>query len=369
MKSRLLPLVALASLAATLPARADQSPDSPPDNAELYQIIQAQQNEIDQLREQRSSPGDATHIGGYGELHFNHLDSGHTVDLSRFVLFFGHDFSDRVSFASELEIEHAVASADDEGEVEVEQAYVRFALNRDNALKAGLFLLPVGLLNETHEPPTFYGVNRNPVETFIIPTTWREAGVLWTSRQGAWQYDLGLHTGFRADAGFDIAEAHQEAQNAVANDPAATARVRYRGIAGLELAASLDYQGDLTQSTVNGSGPATLAEVHAVWRSGAWTFTGLYGDWSISGNAAAALDKDRQNGYYLEGSYRMNRQFGVFGRYSEWDTGGFGDTAISQSQAGFNYWPVDNVVIKFDLQKQGKAGSDDGFNIGLGYMF
>lgn len=359
-----LTLIALSVLAAG-PALAA---DNPPSNAELYDIIQAQQNQIDALKGQSQDSG-ATHVGGYGELHFNHLDSGHTVDLSRFVLFFGHDFSDTVSFASELEVEHAVASADDEGEVEIEQAYIRFALDDNDALKAGLFLLPVGLLNETHEPPTFYGVNRNPVETYIIPTTWREAGVMWTHRDGAWRYDLGVHTGFKADANFDIAESHQEAMEATANSPAATAGISYHGIRGLELGASVDYQDDITQDLVNGSGPATLAEVHAVWTTGPWTVKALYGDWNLSGDAAAAIQKDHQNGYYLEGSYRINRQFGVFTRYSEWDTGGFGETAISQSQVGFNYWPVDQVVIKFDLQKQGKAGANDGFNLGIGYMF
>ena len=70
-----------------------------------------------------------------------------------------------------------VASADDPGEVEVEQAYVEHQLGPVWALRAGLFLMPVGLLNENHEPTAYYGVERNFVETAIIPTTWREGGV------------------------------------------------------------------------------------------------------------------------------------------------------------------------------------------------
>jgi len=360
----------LAACLAGLSAASAFAADTPPSNAELYDIIQAQQTEIDRLKTSGSGHGEQkTYLTGYGELHFNHLDSGNTVDLTRFVIGFNHDFTDSIRLVSELEVEHAVSSADDEGEVAMEQAYLEFGLNPHNRLKAGLFLLPVGLLNESHEPPTFYGVNRNPVESEIIPTTWREAGVMWTHQQGAWRYDLGVHTGFKADASYNIADAHQEAMEATANNAAATARLRYVGIHGLTLGASVDYQSDINQGLVNGSGPATLAEAHAVWTTGPWTVKALYGNWNISGDAAAALNKDQQSGYYLEGSYRLNRQFGLFTRYSEWDTGGFGETAVSQSQVGFNYWPIDQVVVKFDLQKQGKAGANDGFNLGIGYMF
>ena len=46
-------------------------------------------------------------IGGYGELHYNNLNSKKEIDLHRFVLFFGHKFSGRIRFHSEVEIEHA----------------------------------------------------------------------------------------------------------------------------------------------------------------------------------------------------------------------------------------------------------------------
>ena len=45
------------------------------------------------------------------------------------------------------------------GEVELEQAYLEFDLNSGLHSRAGVFLLPVGILNETHEPPTFYELN------------------------------------------------------------------------------------------------------------------------------------------------------------------------------------------------------------------
>ena len=89
----------------------------------------------------------------------------------------GHRFDDRTRMAAELEVEHAVASADDKGEVEIEQFYAERQFTRRSAAAPALFLIPIGFLNEHHEPTQYYGVFRNFVETSIIPTTWREGGL------------------------------------------------------------------------------------------------------------------------------------------------------------------------------------------------
>ena len=98
------------------------------------------------------------------------------MDLARAVFGIGYRLDDRTEFNSEYEVEHAVASADDAGEFEVEQFYVDRRLNDAVSVRAGLFLMPFGLINENHEPTAFYGVQRNFVETLIIPSTWREGG-------------------------------------------------------------------------------------------------------------------------------------------------------------------------------------------------
>ena len=95
--------------------------------------------------------GSDTTIGGYGEISYNGYlkdSSRNQADLKRFVLFFGHRFSDKLSFNSEVEVEHAIASAGDQGEVEIEQAYLDYAFNPALNLKAGLFLMPFGFLIE-----------------------------------------------------------------------------------------------------------------------------------------------------------------------------------------------------------------------------
>ena len=96
------------------------------------------------------------------------------IDFHRWVLFLNHRFNDSITLYSELELEHSLSGDGKNGEVELEQAYLDFAFGKGLHAKAGLFLLPVGILNETHEPNTFFGVERNPIEKEMIPTTWWE---------------------------------------------------------------------------------------------------------------------------------------------------------------------------------------------------
>ncbi len=189
-------LVALiAACAALAPAAAQNNPPNA-STAEaalqrrldaLAAEVAALKVELDALRRERAGPATpapaptatatmtaeppraepTTALTGYGEINYNRpRDSGQAqADLRRFVLGLQHRFDDRTKLVTELEIEHAVSSADDRGEVALEQAYVERQLSPDWSLRAGLFLMPLGLLNENHEPTAFYGVHRNFVET------------------------------------------------------------------------------------------------------------------------------------------------------------------------------------------------------------
>ncbi|MBS0389519.1 MAG: porin, partial [Proteobacteria bacterium] len=146
-------------------------------------------------------------LWGYGEVYYTHPTHNGALtqfDLARAVFGIGYRFDDRTVFNSEYEIEHGVASADDAGEFEVEQFYIDHQLADWASLKAGLFLIPAGLLNEHHEPTNFYGVQRNFVETLIIPSTWREGGLaLHGNTPGGLSWDVGLTTGMNL-GGWDI---------------------------------------------------------------------------------------------------------------------------------------------------------------------
>ena len=376
----LLPALATAiALSFTAPAQAVTD--------EEFKALQEQMNQLaDAVENQPASKASKVHIGGYGELHYNNLEKPDgeefkQLDFHRFVLFFGYDFSDSIRFHSELELEHALVEDTDDGsgpgEIELEQAYLEFDLTENMETKAGLFLIPVGILNETHEPTTFYGVERNPVETRIIPSTWWEGGAALTGRFGGSgvSYDLAITSGL--DGGTDVRGGRQKVAQANANDFACTGRLKYTGLRGLELAGTAQYQSDMTQSTDPNINDATLLSAHAVYNISQFQLRALYANWDIdvTANASAADQaKDKQDGYYVEGSWKFVPSAGVFARYNVWDNGGVDDTEKTQTDVGINYWPHEGVVIKFDYQKQdhgavNKAAEQDGFNVGLGYAF
>lgn len=381
--------------------------NNPASLEQMWEVIQRQQQQIQELkrrlqetdqkvevtgemveRTRAQAHGGAaqrTHIGGYGELHYNNLsdraaggaNNKDTLDFHRFVLFFGHQFNDRIRFASELELEHALSGDGEPGEVELEQAYVEMELADRHRAKAGVFLLPVGILNETHEPTTFYGTERNPVEKYIVPTTWWEGGAaLAGTFAPGWSYDAAVHSGLKTSAGdnYAVRDGRQKVAKADARDLAATGRLRWTAVPGLELAASLQYQQDITQSSDASAGAATLFEAHADWQRGPFGMRALYATWNLDGSGPAAVGADEQTGWYVEPSWRIGSRLGVFGRYSVWDNraGNGTDTERRQWDVGLNYWPHPDVVLKADYQNQDSpAGEDefDGFNLGVGYQF
>jgi len=330
---------------------------------------------VEEVAESKS----ATTIGGYGELHYNNITdnkSGNdkkSIDFHRFVLFFGHEFSEKTRFFSEVELEHSLSGDGKPGEVELEQAYIEHDFSEMLTAKAGLFLMPVGIINETHEPPAFYGVERNPVEKNILPATWWEAGAALNVKAApGLAFDGAITSGLKVDESYKIRNGRQKVAKADASDLAYTARVKYTGVPGLELAATAQYQSDVTQSTAGvDTASATLLTAHAIYSIQGFTVKALYAQWDIDGKEAEALGRDEQNGWYIEPSYRFNESFGLFARYNEYDNnaGNSDDTTIEQTNVGINYWLHENVVFKADYEKVGGAKDADGFNLGVGYQF
>jgi hypothetical protein len=325
-----------------------------------------------------------TTLGGYGEMHLN-LGDKEEIDFHRWVLFINHRFNERISLVSELELEHSVAGDGKNGELELEQAYIDFAFDHGLHAKAGLFLLPVGVLNETHEPNTFFGVERNPVEKEIIPTTWWEGGLgLNQTLENGISWDFAVHSGldvpvfddddpteFSSNA-YRIRSGREKVSEAAASEPAVTARVRYTGLPGLDLSVFGQYQNDITQTTSDEDNRAVLLGATGIYQRGGFGLRGLVGWWDIDGDTPASLGVDEQYGYYLEPSYTValgdGSRVGLFTRYNYYEYAK-GDT--TQYDIGLNYWPIDNVVLKADYSHIDEDGEDseDIFNLGVGYSF
>jgi hypothetical protein len=201
-----------------------------------YSTVFAQQPALtseDSLSRNLSSA--STTIGGYGNAFYQRNANLGTarMDLERGVLFFGHKFDDRFSFFSELEIEDAkVTGGENGGEVSFEQAYIKYNLNANQYLVAGLFIPRLGILNENHLPNTFNGNERNYVETFIIPATWRELGIGFygSLNRLPLNYSIALVNGLNSGAfqhGTGLIDGRFEGRNATANNLAITASLQY----------------------------------------------------------------------------------------------------------------------------------------------
>lgn len=318
-----------------------------------------------------------TSVGGYGELHANfYEDADNEIDFHRFVLFVNHEYNDWITLYTELELEHSLSGDDKEGEVELEQAFVRMDWTDQFSTDIGLFILPVGITNETHEPNTFYGVERNNVEKYIIPTTWWEGGA-----KASYAFSNGIAIDGAITSGLDVEDGYirggrQKVSKAKNEEAAFTGRVKYTGIAGLEIAGTLFYQDDLDQST-DEDYSGLLSTAHVIYNWNNFQIKALYARWDLDGDVAS--DAEEQEGYFIEPSYRwrFNEKYGelgVYARYSDFDfyDGGLYENEIIE--AGLNYWPVENVVFKIDIQdisdsdKLSSKG-DTAWNLGFGYQF
>jgi hypothetical protein len=350
-------------------------------------------------------------IGGYGEFLYQHFDdtlqngeaSGlrSQVDLLRAVLYFGYKFDDHWVLNTEIEAEHAVTASDKGGEVEVEFAYLDYLFSRHLRARAGLVLVPAGIINETHEPPTFLGAIRPDVERFLIPTTWRELGAGLYGDAGAFSYRMymvnGLNSkGYTAEG---IEEGRQEGSEALAENWAVTARLDWSPAPGAILGASVfsgnSDQGELTPSGRSFSGTTTLFDVHADWKwRGLW-LRGLYVHTTISD--AAAINEvnglvgdesvgSRQWGWYLQGGFDVlsltagaRASLIPFLRYERYNTqadvpAGYEsnpETDIELLTVGAVFKPIEPIALKFDWQQRKNAASTgvNQWNIGLGYVF
>ncbi|MHA4810526.1 hypothetical protein ACX0G9_20640 [Flavitalea flava] len=177
-----------------------------------------------------------TVISGYGSAFYqrNFDQSQSTVTLERAVLFIGHQFNEKIAFFSEMELENAKVTAGESGtgEISMEQAYLKFNLNSNQYLVAGLFVPRIGLLNENHLPSNFNGVERPIVETVVIPATWRELGIGFygSSERLPLNYSVAVVNGLNSEGfnhGDGIRGGRAEGSSALANNLAITASVQY----------------------------------------------------------------------------------------------------------------------------------------------
>jgi hypothetical protein len=346
-------------------------------------------------------------VGGYGEMLYQNFDSTledgspnsktDELDFLRAVVYFGYKFNERFVFNSEIEFEHA--STDKEGSASVEFAYVDYLWQEPVNVRAGLLLLPMGLINELHEPTVFLGAKRPATEARIIPTTWRESGLGIFGDLGPFAYRTYVVNGLDA-SGFTSAGlrgGRQKGSKAKAEDFAWTGRLDYVGTPGLVVGFS-GYFGNSGQGLTDEAGtidvPTGILEGHIDWR-----WKGL--DLRLLGTRARLDDVARLNdalmltggdsiGEEMVGGY-VQVGYDVFTRlkgksrltpYLRWEnlntqaevpSGFTADPATDTTirTVGIEYKPITQLVVKVDYQDT-KNEAKTGFtqvNVGMGYVF
>lgn len=350
-------------------------------------------------------------IAGYGEVTYQNFaqendadrPSGKTdeIDYLRHVVYVGYKFSDRILFNSEVEFEHA--STGRRGSVSVEFGYVDVQISSALAARAGMVLVPVGIINELHEPPTFYGSLRPETESAIIPTTWRTNGfgVVGSLKSGL-GYRLYLIEGLNA-AGFSasgIRGGRQSGSQSLAEDFALTGRVDYSGVAGLMVGASF-YTGQSGQGLKNAAGHeiggrTTLWALHGILARHGLELRGLLAQSTIGEtdslnrvlrfSGSNAIGK-KQNGFYLTAAYDILPLFIKgktsallpFVQYEKLNTQSAVGSRFTANAAnertnftyGLAFKPHPNVAFKLDyLNRRNKAQTAvNQFNAALNYLF
>ena len=335
-------------------------------------------------------------IGGYGEVLYQNFDSEQSseIDLLRAVLYFGYKFDDKWLFNSEVEYEHGGE------EVEVEFAYIDYLWRPQASFRAGRLLIPMGFLNELHEPTVYLGARRPDVERFIIPTTWRENGFGLFGQAGPLSYRTYVVAGFDA-SGFSaegLREGRQEGIESKADDIGWVGRLDYSGLPGLLLGGSA-YVGDSGQDLRSDAGRklavgTRMIEGHLEWKWRGLEFRALGVQADLDDvaalNEALGLTGEESvgkklQGYYVQLGYDLLAGRGgekaliPYARWESYDTqkevpSGFLRNPVSDVDSltlGVAFKPIDHIILKADYQDydNGAKTGVDQFNVVLGYIF
>lgn len=400
--------------AAAAPAAAQEPSRDPRDREilELRESVRELGERVEKLDEARAPYGgswaDRFTFGGYGEMHANFGEGSapDQFDIHRIVAYVGYTFTDWIRFHSEIEIEHAFVSSDSDGELSFEQAYLDFHLSGPLNVRFGRVLIPVGIVNWKHEPPSFYGVERPSVDRVILPTTWFGDGLgIFGSLAPSLKYELYVVGGMDGSA-FTATNGIRDGrikERPSLHEPAVTGRLDFFPFVAwpsaygsfFRLGASA-YYGGLDNGN-QGNNPGIDGDLRVLSADFEFTvarldFRGVIAHEEIDGAAQIGNNVAEEIfGWYLEGAWRLwpgswkrgklaRSDAGVFVRYEEFDTQHRMPAGVEKNPAGdrtewtfgLNFYFTPTLVAKADYQVRDDAtGRDlpDLINFGIGWQF
>lgn len=350
-------------------------------------------------------------MGAYGEVQYeqpfgNNTKYNGAMDAERMVLLFGYKFDSKTSFISEIEIEHIK-------EVYLEQAFLNYQAKPWLNVQAGLLLIPMGLMNEYHEPTIFNGVNRPTIANALYPSTWREIGAGFAGNipNAALRYQLyavngpmGYNNGAKLDGNKPLRGARQKGAQVTMTAPDLSAKINYYGIKGFDIGLA-GYFGTTESnlySNIDRDSAAQLATADSSvigiqmvgldfrYQSKKFQAKGelFYSTFSNTDAYNTFTNRDLGSsifGYYGELGYDISSILGMkkklvpFVRYSEYNTHQSVNSGMIANKAydrtvlttGFSFFLNQSVVVKADYQNFSDAinNQQHQFNTGIGFWF
>ena len=339
--------------------------------------------------------GNGLSLGGYGEGFYQNFRSGSATDQADFlraILYVGYKFDENWVLNTEIEIEHA-------DEIFLEFAALDYLYQEALNFRAGLVLIPMGFLNEQHEPTSFYPVRRTDIESFILPSTWRENGIGVYGDCDYFSYRAFVVNGFdgqkfRPMDG--LRAGRQKGSKTKANDLAGVVRLDFTGLDWCTVGGSY-YTGHSAQDVAGINGKVSIMEAHAEVNLGGFRGRALWANADVDdvvalrtaglGAAPAVGDVIGRNlqGGYLEGSFDVfslterDDHLTPFLRHESYDLqrdtpSGFMATGmfdVRVTTVGVAYQPNPNLIFKADFQNYDSLDHSraNQFNLGMGYIF
>lgn len=359
--------------------------------------LTAQQNASQKLLTSNGNQKGLT-IGGYAEAHYNGVSGENAkLDVHRVVLLLGYKFNDRTQFITELEFEHVK-------EVFVEQAFLQYSLSDNVNLRAGLMLVPMGIVNEYHEPTTFNGVERPSMDKSIVPTTWREIGLGISGKYNVanLRYQVYMFNGFASKNGSKLLggsnglrNGRQKGAESTMNNVNFAGKLDYYGLLGLRLGLSGYFgrtQSDKSIEDIDGAdvGVAMLG-LDARYAYKRFTARGQFIHANVTDSEAynnyygSDLGSSLQ-GWYVETAYNLlsqekEQELVGFVRYEDFNTHASTEGSLAQNLSydrneltfGLTYKVAPGAVFKADYQFKNTAISGSQtvkqLNLGFGIWF
>lgn len=343
-------------------------------------------------------------VGSYSEILYNQPEGDNgELDVQRLVLLFGYKFDDRTQFVTEIELEHV-------NEIFVEQAFVNYNLANNVNLRGGLMLVPMGIINEFHEPTTFNGVERPAMDNAIIPTTWREIGLGVAGRFNdlSLGYQAYVFNGFRSAEADDtggitgllkgsngLRGGRQKGIRSTIDNPNLSMKFDFYGIPGLRLGLSGYFgrtQAEDAIDQIDGSSVGIrMIGLDARYAYKRFTARGQFINGKLKDSEAynALTGQDLGStlrGWYLEGAFNVlpvgkRQKLFAFTRFEQFDTHADTPSNLDRVEAydrrdittGLTYHIAPGVVVKGDYQFRSNADNesdvDDRLNFGVGVWF